>query len=154
MKAKDVMTKDVWICGINDNLATAVRTMWMHDCGVLPVVDKKGEVIGVLTDRDICIAAGSRNRAPTSIAVNEIVTRKLYSCLPDADIREALAIMRQRQVRRLPVIDNDGKLCGILSLDDIAIKAREAGRPRELSVEDVERTFESICRRASQKEAA
>ena len=154
MKVKDVMTKDVRICGINDDLATAARTMWMRSCGILPLVNEKAEVIGVLTDRDICVAACSKNRAPSSIAVNEVVMRTLYSCSPEADIREALAIMRQRQVRRLPVIDLNGKLCGILSLDDIAIKAGENGKRPELSAQDVERTFEAICRRASHEEAA
>ena len=154
MKVKDVMTKDVRICGINDDLATAARTMWMRSCGILPVVNEKAEVIGVLTDRDICVAACSKNRAPSSIAVNEVVTRNLYSCSPEADVREALAIMRQRQVRRLPVIDANGKLCGILSLDDVAVKAGENRKRPEFSAQDVERTFEAICRRASHKEAA
>jgi CBS domain-containing protein len=154
MKVKEVMTKDVRICGVNDNLSTAARTMWMRSCGVLPVVDQKAQVIGVLTDRDICVAACSKDRAPSSIAVSEVVTRKLYSCPPDVDVREALQIMRQRKVRRLPVIDAKGKLRGILSLDDIAIKAGEAAKPSELSAEDVEGTFEAICRRTPQKEAA
>jgi predicted transcriptional regulator len=120
--------------------------MWMRDCGVIPVVDN-GQVVGVITDRDICIASGSKNREPSMITVSEVMTRRLYSCSPDADIREALQIMRERRVRRLPVIDAKGKLCGILSLNDVAIKAREAGKPNELSAEDVEKTLEAICRR-------
>lgn len=154
MKVKDVMTKDVRICGINDDLATAARTMWMRSCGILPVVNEKAEVIGVLTDRDICVAACSKDRAPSSIAVNEVSTRTVCSCSPKADIREALAIMREKQVRRLPVLDAKGKLCGILSLDDVAAKMRSADKPAELSAEDVEITLEAICRRPLQKEAA
>ena len=146
MKAQDVMTKDLRICGINDDLSTAARTMWMRDCGVLPVVDKQGEVVGVLTDRDICMAAGSKNIEPSRIKVNEVATRKVYSCSPETEIREALAMMRKNRVRRLPVLDAKGKLRGILSLDEVAVKAREIANPAELSAEDIEQTLEAICR--------
>ncbi len=154
MKVKDVMTKDVRICGINDNLSTAARIMWMRDCGILPIVNNEGIVVGVLTDRDICMTAASKNRVPSSIPVAEIMMRQLYFCPPEADIREALQIMREKRVRRLPVIDEKGNLCGILSLDDVAVKMRDADRPAELSAEDVELTLDAICRRSSQMEAA
>ena len=154
MKVKDVMSQDVRICGINDNLSTAARTMWMRDCGILPIVNNKGTVVGVLTDRDICLAAGSKDRRLSSIAVNEVMMRQLYSCPPEADIREALQIMREKRVRRLPVVDSKGALRGILSLDDVAVKMRAADKPAELSAEDVEITLEAICRRTPQKEAA
>jgi CBS domain-containing protein len=117
----------------------------MRDCGVIPVVDN-GQVVGVITDRDICIAAGSKNREPSMVTVSEVMTRRVYSCPPDAEIRDALRIMREKQVRRLPVIDAKGKLCGILSLNDVAIKARDAAKPEELSADDVEKTLEAICR--------
>ena len=80
--------------------------------------------------------------------------RQLYFCPPEADIREALHIMREKRVRRLPVIDEKGNLCGILSLDDVAVKMRDADKPAELSAEDVEITLDAICRRSSQMEAA
>jgi CBS domain-containing protein len=155
MKVKDVMTRDVRICGLNDDVSTAARTMWMRNCGALPVVAKDGSVVGIVTDRDLCIAAGSKNREPSRISVSEVMTRALYSCRPEADIREALKIMREKKVRRLPVIDGKGKLCGILSLNDVALKAREVAKPSELSAEDVESTLDAICRRCPpQKEAA
>jgi CBS domain-containing protein len=154
MKIKDVMTKDVRICGINDNLATAARTMWVNDCGILPIVNNEGIAVGVLTDRDICMATASKDRLPSNVAVAEVMMRQLYSCAPEADIREALEIMRERKVRRLPVVNEMGKLCGILSLDDVALKTREADKPAELSAEDVEITLDAICRRSSQMETA
>jgi CBS domain-containing protein len=155
MKVKDVMTRDVKTCRIDDDISNAAREMWMRNCGVLPIVDDRQQVIGVLTDRDICIAAGSKNREPSRITVREVMTHRLYSCAPEADIREALQIMREKRVRRLPVLNADGKLCGILSLDDVALKAREAAKPGELSAEDVEITLEAICRRCPpQKEAS
>jgi CBS domain-containing protein len=156
MKVKDVMTKDVRTCGLDSDLSVVAGMMWMRDCGVIPVVDN-GQIVGVITDRDICIAAGSKNREPSMITVSEVMARRVYSCPPDAEIREALQIMREKQVRRLPVIDAKGKLCGILSLNDVAIKARDAAKPEELSADDVEKTLEAICRRrpeAKQQSAA
>ena len=145
MKVKDVMTKGVRTCGLNSDLSEVAKTMWMRDCGVIPVLENE-KVVGVITDRDICIAAGCKNQVPAAITVGEVMTRRLYSCLPESDIREALETMREKQVRRLPVIDTTGKLCGILSLDDVAIKARGLTNPAELSAEDVEQTLEAICR--------
>jgi CBS domain-containing protein len=145
MKVNDVMTKDVRTCGPDSDLSAVARMMSMRDCGVIPVVDN-GEVVGVITDRDICIAAGSKNREPSMITVSEVMTRRVYSCPPDAEIQEALQIMREKQVRRLPVIDAKGRLCGILSLNDVAITARDAAKPEELSADDVEKTLEAICR--------
>jgi CBS domain-containing protein len=145
MKVKDVMTKDVRTCGLDSDLSAVARMMSMRDCGVIPVVDN-GQIVGVITDRDICIAAGSKNREPSMVTVSEVMTRRVYSCPPDAEIRDALRIMREKQVRRLPVIDAKGKLCGILSLNDVAIKARDAAKPEELSADDVEKTLEAICR--------
>jgi CBS domain-containing protein len=149
MKVKDAMTRDVRICGINDDLARAARTMWMRNCGVLPVVDKHGEVVGILTDRDVCIAAGCRNWPPTRIAVADVMTRRVYSCAPETDIHEALRIMRDKKVRRLPVIDATRRLCGILSLNDVAIKALGEHNPAELSANDVEDTLAAICSHGS-----
>ena len=144
MKVKDVMTQDAKTCGLDADLSVAARAMWMRDCAVLPVVDDDGQVVGIITDRDICIAITSKNRDLSGIPVNEAITHKIYACSPDADIREALRTMQQKQVRRLPVIDAKGKLCGILSLDDVAIKARAAGKPAELSAEDVLKTLDAI----------
>jgi CBS domain-containing protein len=153
MKVKDVMTKDVKICKLDSDLSTVAREMWMRDCGVIPVVHD-GEVIGVVTDRDICIAAGCKNRPPAEITIGEVMTRKVHSCRPDADVRDALKIMREKQVRRLPVIDAKGKLCGILSLNDVAIKARAIANPAEISSEDIEQTLEAICRHRWATQAA
>ena len=154
MKVKDVMTKDVRICGINDDLSTAARTMWTRDCGVLPVVGKDGHMVGVLTDRDVCIAAGCKNLPPAMIGVSDVMTRRVFSCAPESPIRDALQILREKQVRRLPVIDANGRLCGILSLNDVALKALATKKPSELSATDVEQTLAAICRPRSPIQAA
>jgi CBS domain-containing protein len=130
--------------------------MWMRDCGVLPIVNAEGLVVGVVTDRDICVAAGCRNCPPASIPVTSVMTRNVHSCTPETEIRDALQIMRENRVRRLPVIDAKEKLRGILSLNDVALKVREIADPAELSAEDVETTLEAICkhRPSTQQQAA
>ena len=143
MKVQDVMTYDVQTCGPETNLATAAMQMWKGDFGVMPVVTA-GKVIGMITDRDICMAAATKHRDPANIRVKEVISDEVYGCSADTDIHEALKIMRKRQVRRLPIISaRDKGLQGILSLNDIALKAQDnrAG----LSAQDVEDTLKAIC---------
>jgi predicted transcriptional regulator len=119
--------------------------MWRGDFGILPVVTQAGKVVAMLTDRDICMAAATRHRDPANIRVKEVISGKVYSCSPDTDIREALKIMQQKQVRRLPIISAEtGRLEGILSMNDVALKAK-AEPKAELSAEDVENTLRAIC---------
>ena len=79
MKVEDVMTREVKTCALETNLADAARSMWMRNCGILPVVDSRGEAVGVITDRDVCMATGCRRRDPATILVSEVMTEKLYS---------------------------------------------------------------------------
>ncbi|HAK07634.1 MAG TPA: CBS domain-containing protein [Spartobacteria bacterium] len=145
MKAKEVMTKEVKTCAPETDLAAAAKSMWMRDCGVLPVIDDRGQVVGMITDRDICIATGCRRRDPATILVSEVMTRQVHSCSPEADICEALQIMQQKQVRRLPVIDSAGKLCGVLSMDDVALKVQPDAKAPEPGAQDIHATLKSIC---------
>jgi CBS domain-containing protein len=143
MKVRDVMVgTPVW-CSFETNLGAAVEKLWNQNCGILPIVDAQEKVVGVVTDRDICIALGTRNRLPGEITVGEVTTTgKLYSCKPDDDIRTALQTMGEKKVRRLPVMNVAGKLEGILSMDDIVLHA-DARNP-ELSYEDVVRTLKKL----------
>ena len=154
MKVQDVMTYDVQTCGPETNLATAAMQMWKGDFGVMPVVTA-GKVIGMITDRDICMAAATKHRDPANIRVTEVISGEVYGCSADTDIREALEIMRKKQVRRLPIISaEDGSLCGILSMNDVALRATEEPKGRilgrggdieHLSAQDVENTLKAIC---------
>jgi CBS domain-containing protein len=144
VKVQDVMTYDVQTCGPETNLSAAAMQMWKGDCGVLPVL-AGGKVVGMITDRDICIAAATKHRDPTNIRVKEVISGQVYGCSADTDIHEALKIMQQKQVRRLPIISaEDGRLCGILSIYDIALKAQD-NRRAELSAQDVANTLKAIC---------
>lgn len=120
--------------------------MWENDCGTLPVVEN-GKVVGMITDRDICFGATTNNRAPSEIAVGEVITGKVYSCAPEDDIREALETIRRERVRRLPVIGTEGTLRGIVSMNDIVLRAEDKanGKAPELSYADVVQTYKTIC---------
>ena len=144
MKVQDAMTYDVQSCQPETNLADAAMRMWRGDFGILPVV-ASGKVVGMITDRDICMAAATKHRDPAKIRVKDVMSGKVYGCSPDTDIHEALKIMQQKQVRRLPIINaEDGRLAGILSLNDLALKAQTAANA-ELSAQDVEETMRAIC---------
>jgi CBS domain-containing protein len=143
MKVKEVMTSDVKSCSLDTNLAAAAKIMWESDCGAVPVTDNGGKVVGVITDRDICIAGATRDRTEGEIPVREVISKTLYACTPGDDVRAALDMMKTEQVRRLPVVGQDGRLTGIVSIHDIAIEARP-NKNSDIRPEDVLDTFIAI----------
>jgi CBS domain-containing protein len=143
MKVKELMTTDVKHCGPDTNLAAAAKIMWEGDCGALPVTDESRRVIGVITDRDICIAAATRPRTEGEIPVRDVISKALYSCSPGDDVRAALDTMRAHKVRRLPVVDEKGRLTGIVSIHDIALQSR-GNKKAEVPMDAVLDTFITI----------
>ena len=117
------MTKTVEICRKNDNLAKATEIMWKKDCGIVPVIDEESKIIGMITDRDICIALASKNQTAAEISVAELVGGKVFRCSEEDKVEDVLKIMKRRRVKRLPVSDKNGELQGIISLSDILLKA-------------------------------
>lgn len=144
MKVRDVMTKIATFCGPESTLEEASFLMRKNNCGFLPVVGDGGNVIGVLTDRDMCIALGTRNRKPSDVRVWDVMPRKLFTCLEGDDVHCALKTLRGARIRRLPVIDRDGALVGVLSIDDIVLHAREQLLRKDISYGDVENTYLAI----------
>lgn len=102
MLTKNIMTSDVKTCTPDANVGAAARIMAKHHCGIVPVVDAHGKLLGVVTDRDICLAAGARIRDPDELPVGEIMTTKVYACSPDDEAARALELMKHHTVRRLP----------------------------------------------------
>ena len=147
MKVQDIFTRDAKSCRPETNLSAAASIMWDNDCGIVPVTDAGGKVIGVLTDRDICMAAATQNRRASEIRVSEIMSGRLSTCGPDDDVRSALKTLRTAQVRRLPVVDAEGRLQGLLSLNDVVLAVRDGKgtRPGEPTSEDVTLTLKAIC---------
>ena len=147
MKVKEVMTAGAKACMPETSLADAALLMWENDCGALPVLSVEDKVVGMITDRDICFGATTKNSAPTVVSVGEIITGKVFTCGPEDDIREALMTMRRERVRRLPVVEADGRLRGIVSMNDVVLKAEEKakGKAPELTYGDVVQTYKAIC---------
>jgi FOG: CBS domain len=143
------VTKDVSFCSPGTNAAAATEIMWTRNCGALPIVEDSRGVIGMVTDRDLLIALGTRNRNASDLPVSEVMSKDLSLCTPDDDVRDALKIMAERQLHRLPVVDKDGGLKGILSLDDIALRAETDGLSKDLL-----KTMKAICDRQSRRAGA
>lgn len=147
MKVKDVMTLDAKACWITESLTDAAKAMWENDCGILPVVKDARKVVGLITDRDICMATAMRECSPSGISVEEVMTGEVYAAGPDDDIHQALKTMQEHKIRRLPVVDSEGELRGILSMNDIVLKAQKPNGKRapQLPYADVVETFKAIC---------
>ena len=123
MLVKDLMTKNVSSCCPDNNLAQLAEVMWSQRCGALPLLDASGRVLGIITDRDICIALGTRNIRASDVLARDVSPPGYITCNPDDDVRDALRTMATQEVSRLLVVDEDGRLAGILSIDDIIYRA-------------------------------
>ena len=159
MKVKEAMMRTPYHIPLEANLGMATELMWKGNCGFLPVVDAAKKVCGVLTDRDICVALGTRNQTAGQVLVEEVVQRKVYTCNPEDDVHVALHTMGEGHVRRLPVVDSSGNLAGVVSLDDLLLRAEpnRIGKEPELSADEVVRGFRAIMTKdlpVSMKKAA
>lgn len=131
MKVAEVMTPNVVSCRPKDGDDWAAQLLWENDCGVLPVVDPDGRPIGMVTDRDLCMAAFTRGRALNELHVADAMSREVFGCAATDSLETALDVMRRWSVRRLPVLDTDGRLAGLLALNDVvrALEVEETDRP-------------------------
>jgi signal-transduction protein with cAMP-binding, CBS, and nucleotidyltransferase domain len=119
------MTSNVRTSTPDWNLAAVAAVLWEEDCGSVPVVTETGEVIGMVTDRDICMAVATKGRLASDITVGELTYGQVYKCTEGESVAAALETMRRNKVRRLPVVNASGRLEGILSLNDIILNASE-----------------------------
>ena len=149
MKVSDLMTKEVKACSQHDSLNRAAQLMWENDCGAVPIVDADLKVIGMLTDRDICMAAYTKGIALVDASVASVMSREVSICNPSDNISAAAERMRERQIRRLPVVDKNQRLIGILSVSDIARETERlrAAKSRKRPIKDGEliETLGAIC---------
>jgi CBS domain-containing protein len=122
------MTRDVKCVKANDAIQAAAQIMAQVNCGSVPVCDENSKVIGMVTDRDIVVQAVAKGS--TNATIRDCMTGQVVTCRPETDAHEAADLMAQHQIRRLPVVDASGKLCGICSIGDLAtvdIHINEAG---------------------------
>lgn len=125
MKLKDIMTEKVEVVAPDTSLYEAARKMRDLDVGVLPVCDGE-RLVGMLTDRDLTVRAVAEGRDPKTAPVRESMTPEIVYCFEDQEAAEAERIMAEKQIRRLPVLNRDKRLVGIVSLGDLATKTDEA----------------------------
>lgn len=144
MRVDQVMRIKVATCRPESNLAEAIATMWSTNCGVLPVTAEGGEVLGIITDRDISVALGTRNLRSSDVRVRDVAHNHVLTCRPSDDIHVALQTMRRGRVRRLPVVF-EGRLEGIVSMDDLVLNAEPDGKMgAAISYGDVVSTLQDI----------
>jgi CBS domain-containing protein len=141
MLVNEIMKQPPATCSVNDTVTAAARVMHAHKCGFVPVIDARGAVVGVVTDRDVCLLVGDKNRAMTHISVQDAMSQPVFSCYADENVKTALATMAKHHVRRLPVLDKHGRLQGVISIDDVVQAPHRRGAP---TAEDIVAALKGI----------
>ena len=142
MKCSDVMTKNPKTCAPTDIVQQAAQLMKSEDVGPIPIVGTNGKLEGIITDRDIVLKVVAEGRDPKTTKLGDVMTTDLITCTIDGDIEETLELMEDHQVRRMPVVDESGRLVGIISQADIATRLDAPEKTAEL-VEDISKAAAS-----------
>jgi len=149
MKIEEIMQRNVSVCRRDDSLNIAAKVMWENDCGCVPVITSNGNgaVIGMLSDRDICMAAYTQGKSLAEIPVTVAMAHSVLTCKPSDDLALAEAMMREARIHRIPVVDDKGAVVGIVSLTDIARNALSIGDGKVAlgTQAEVTRTLAAIC---------
>lgn len=148
MNVEELMTRGAETCSTHDSLARAAQIMWERDCGCVPVLDHQRRLMGMLTDRDLCMAAYTQGRPLQEISAAQVMTQNLKTASPSDSIEAIETLMQVHQLRRLPVVAADGALVGMITLSDLAREADRQRNPKikELRIRQVEATFAAVCR--------
>ncbi len=141
MKIRDLMSSHVQMCSPDDTLNHAAQVMWEHDRGCLPVVDAEARVVGMITDRNVCMAAFTRGKALHECRVSEAMSRTVYSCSETDRVSDVEELMQDRQIRRVPVLGEWGQLVGIVTLADLARYAQSKARRLALGASGLVKTL-------------
>jgi len=149
MKVEQLMVKNMAACRPESTLEEAARIMWERDCGFVPVIEsgQSTKVVGVITDRDACMAAYTRGAPLKDLRVADAMAKVVWSCRPSDSIEEAERRMAEARVRRLAVVDESSQLLGVLSLADLAREAfQERARPKpDVKEAQVGALLASVC---------
>ena len=127
MRVDEIMSTPVLTCRAQDTLNIAAHKMWLADCGAIAVVNDEGRLVGMVTDRDICMAGLMQNAPLADIPVHIAMARHIYAVQPLQPIEDVERLMAVHQIRRIPVVGGDGKPIGLVSINDLT---REAARPQ------------------------
>ena len=123
MKIRDMLTKDPHVIGPDAMISEAAKMMKKHDIGMLPVCDGQ-RLVGSITDRDLSVRAVADGRNPLSTKVRDVMTPNVFWCFDDQGIEDAAQLMEEKQIRRLPIVNRDKQLVGIISLGDFALRSQ------------------------------
>ena len=127
MFVREAMAKEIWTCQAHEPLSAAARIMWEHDVGAVPVVDAAGKLTGIITDRDVCMAAYFTGGPLAAEPVQAHMSTQMFTATPEDRVEAAEELMQSKQIRRLPVVDAAGQLVGMVSLSDLARAAATRG---------------------------
>ena len=142
MNVQDVMSENPRSVSVVDRLDRVAREMWEGDCGFVPVVDASDVLVGVVTDRDVCMASYTRGKPLAELSVTASMAHKLQTCRTSDSVREAMQKMQEDRVHRLPVVDAQGRLVGVLSTNDLVRASVQ--RPTAVAKNDVLATLAAI----------
>lgn len=147
MKVSDLMAHHTEICFPQDSLATAAGKMWDRDIGALAVVNPARQVVAMITDRDVCMAAYMQAKPLPEIPVSVAMSKDLVYTTAESDLADAERLMRMHGIRRLPVLDVDGLLVGMLSLHDLLEEAEKEMSlvEKEVTPQEIVDTFAAVC---------
>lgn len=120
LNVSEMMTRGVRTCCPDDSLNSAAQLMWQNDCGCVPVVDSDGRAIGMITDRDICMAAYTQGQPLGDMLVASAASREIMTMRENESLDAAEALMQKHKIRRIPVVDADRRPVGIVSMNDLA----------------------------------
>jgi CBS domain-containing protein len=120
MKLKDIMTKNPKVIPANASVRDAARLMKDIDTGAIPVIENN-QVVGMVTDRDIVLRSTAEGRNPNETKIDDVMTHEFYFCYEDQDVKDAAKLMQEKQIRRLPIVNHDKHLVGIVSLGDLSV---------------------------------
>lgn len=143
MKARDVMTPSPTTRRPEDDLRNVLEVMRKEDVGIVPITEGNGDqkIAGVVTDRDIALYLGERDRKPSDVRVSDVMTKDIVSVAPDADIQEVSRKMQEAQVRRVLVIEGK-RLTGVIATADLARASTQSSRDKV--GEEVEKVMEKV----------
>lgn len=138
MKCKDVMTQKIVCCYPGDRVAKAAKRMKKNDIGSLPIVENKEnkKLVGIITDRDLALKVIGKGRNPKSTKIKKVMTKNVVTCRSNDELQKALNLMAENQLRRIPVVDNDDRVIGIIAQADIATRLNQAEKTAEV-VKDI-----------------
>ena len=150
MKIEELMNREVVVCLPEDSMKTAAERMWKADVGCLPVLGPAGDLVGMVTDRDLLMSAAIQGMRLDQLTVDSAMARHVQCLRPSDPVEKALELMSTHQVRRLPVLDRDERLVGLVSVNDLARRSDGKGKPRQA---DLVHAIAKVCEPRAQAQA-